>query len=69
MKNFKISETWLQSTSFYNADMINGAFDSMIFAGVDFTETDFQGTEFAIIIEIGDNNNYNCKNNIICNLK
>ena len=68
MKNFKISETWLQSTSFYNADMINGAFDSMIFADVDFTGTEFQGTEFTLINEIGDNN-YNCKNNIICNLK
>ena len=68
MKNFKISETWLQSTSFYNADMINGDFDSMIFHNVDFTGTEFQGTEFTLIKDFGDNN-YNCKNNIICNLK
>ena len=68
MKNFRISETWLQSTSFYNANFINGDFDSMIFSDLDFTETDFQGTKFTLINEIGDNN-YNCKNNIICNLK
>ena len=33
---------------------------------LDFSDTDFQGTEFTLVNEIG-NNDYSCKNNKICN--
>ena len=66
MKNFQISDAWFQSSSFYNAVMRNGNFDSITFIDLDFSETDFQGTEFTLLNEIGDNN-YNCKNSEICN--
>ena len=46
--------------------MRNGNFDSITFIDLDFSETDFQGTEFASLNEIGDND-YSCKNNMICN--
>ena len=66
MKNFEISNAWFQSSSFYNADMRNGNFNSITFIDLDFSETNFQGTEFALLNEIGDND-YSCKNNVICN--
>ena len=66
MKNFEISESWFQSTSFYNADLSNGNFDSITLIDLNFTETELQGTEFILLNEIGDNN-YSCKNNMICN--
>ena len=65
MNNFEISEAWIQSTLFYNANMKNGSFDSITFVDVDFSETDFQETQFSLFNEIGDNN-YGCKNNSIC---
>ena len=66
MRDFEISKSWFQSTSFYNADLSNGNFDSITLIDLNFTETELQGTEFRLLNEIGDNN-YNCKNNMICN--
>ena len=65
IKNFRISNAWFQSSSFYNADMRNGNFDSITFIDLDFSETNFQGTEFTLLNEIG-GNDYSCKNNVIC---
>ena len=61
----EIKQSWFQTSSFKNAKITNGNFDSITFISLDFTETDFQGTEFSILTQTKDNI-YNCKNNIIC---
>ena len=66
MNNFEISESWFQSVSFNDANLTYGIFDTMNFINLDFTNTDLEGTNISNIEQYG-NNNYNCKNNIICN--
>ena len=66
MNNFTISEVWIQSSLFNDAEMKNGKFEYSVFVDVDLINTNLDKTIILETTTIG-NNNFNCKNNEICN--
>jgi len=65
MKNVDFDVEWLQGTSFENANIIDSNFRSELATFLNFKNTDFNGSNVAFKIT-SDNNNYSCKNNMIC---
>ena len=67
MKDAIFHPAWLQAVSFKNSNIINSVFTPSVMVDVNFEDADLDGTNFAPDYVNG-NNNFNCKNNITCNI-
>ncbi len=65
MNDFEIYSSWFQSSSFKSGNMKNGIFENVTFIDIDLTNANLEKTEILGIFEFGENN-YDCKNNFIC---
>ena len=65
MNNAQMPLGWFQSSSFYDVNLKNGNMNNSIFVNVNFKNADLDKTTILDPIKLGENN-FNCKNNNIC---
>ena len=67
MKDAIFHPAWLQAVSFKNSNIIDSVFTPSVMVDVNFEDADLSGTNF-VLDYVNGNNNFNCKNNTMCNI-